>query len=963
MFRLLRTVSLQSLCLVWASLSTAPVWAAPTIANLSPRGLQIRGTTVLVLEGTDFDSETHLLLPFPVAQQSIRPGGSSTRIEIEVRLDEQAPVGLHLLRLVSAQGVSNPVMIGADELPQQPFAPQIDAPSVALHGSLSGTEILRTRISGRRGRRLAIDVEAQRLGSKLNPVVRLMDPRGTQVAWSPPQSHLAGDARCEAILPADGEYTIELHDRLYRVEAPGFFRLKVGALRFADLVFPLGVQQGHATELRVFAGGRAAEPSAAVRAEAALGLQPVDAADHLVLTGGQPRVLVSDHAEILEQEEPPASAKLQSVPRTPVGINGRLRTAGEEDRFLLDVKPQSRLRFDVLARRAGSPLDAVLILRAENGSELARGDDRPGTPDPALDFTVPDGVERLIVAVVDLQQRGGPEFIYRIDVQDLSRPDFSLALDSAQINIPAGATQVIRVQADRFAYQGPIRLTLGGLAESVTVAGNEIPPGVAIGLVSLTAPSTGGVHGLVSVLGTGTQDQVTVTRAARVPEDGLSRHQPWLREQVAVATAPPATIGLSWAPAVSEQKFVRGGKFPLRVSVSRAVGTAGSVRLRAMTTQLMPKRTVKKDNKDEMVDDVERAIRLEGTPVLAPEASEATVHLLVPTDLPSQTWGIVLVAELLGADANSVVVSVPSPPQTFEPVAPFSMELAGPAAIEVKAGGGETGQLTGRLIRTSGFDQPVTITLAALPEGYPAPQIALAADQSEFALPVRFPYGAAVAELKDSRLVAIATPNAERGDLVLRSNEIPVTLSVVPGEQPLAEPPLAIFEDEEKFLGYLNDGGGQLTLETADKHSGTASIKVTPDQRFSDKVPGLGLKIREQPGPGEYRYLRFAWKKRGGAAICVQLNHDGQWGPSPDNQTAKFRYHAGTGGECYGASVLIADQLPEEFVVVTRDLFADFGEFTLTGLALSPVDGEYGLFDHFYLGRATADFELVPAKP
>jgi hypothetical protein len=44
---------------------------------------------------------------------------------------------------------------------------------------------------------------------------------------------------------------------------------------------------------------------------------------------------------------------------------------------------------------------------------------------------------------------------------------------------------------------------------------------------------------------------------------------------------------------------------------------------------------------------------------------------------------------------------------------------------------------------------------------------------------------------------------------------------------------------------------------------------------------------------------------------------------------------------------------------VTRDLFADFGEFTLTGLALSPVDGEYALFDHIYLGATPEDFELV----
>ena len=54
-----------------------------------------------------------------------------------------------------------------------------------------------------------------------------------------------------------------------------------------------------------------------------------------------------------------------------------------------------------------------------------------------------------------------------------------------------------------------------------------------------------------------------------------------------------------------------------------------------------------------------------------------------------------------------------------------------------------------------------------------------------------------------------------------------------------------------------------------------------------------------------------------------------------------------------------AANLPAEFTVVTRDLFADFGEFTLTGIALTPVDGEFGLFDHIYLGTTPQDFELV----
>ena len=386
------------------------------------------------------------------------------------------------------------------------------------------------------------------------------------------------------------------------------------------------------------------------------------------------------------------------------------------------------------------------------------------------------------------------------------------------------------------------------------------------------------------------------------------------------------------------------------------------MRLRLQTTQIMPRKKVKKDKKDVMVDDLDRALRLADVPMLSGDSKQAEVELLVPTDLADRDWGLTLVAELLSADKKSVVQSVPGEVLSLQTRSPLNVELASAANIEVKAGGGETGTLAGKIVRASGFDHPVTVTLAALPKGYPAPKVIVAGDKDEFSLPVRFPYGTKAGELKNVKLVATAAPVAKKENLLVRSNELAVDLKVVPGEKPPGAKLLSIAEDPKKWISYLSKGGGKISLELGDKFSGDSSIKVTPDQRFNDLLPGLGLKIREKPAEGEFRYLQFAWKKKGGQSICLQLNHDGKWGPGgaarPD---AKFRYHSGPGPECYGASVLLDKKLPEEFVLVTRDLFADFGEFTLTGLALSPVDGEYGLFDHLFLARQESDLEA--AKP
>jgi hypothetical protein len=270
------------------------------------------------------------------------------------------------------------------------------------------------------------------------------------------------------------------------------------------------------------------------------------------------------------------------------------------------------------------------------------------------------------------------------------------------------------------------------------------------------------------------------------------------------------------------------------------------------------------------------------------------------------------------------------------------------------------GKIVGKVHRTGGYAQPVAVTLVGLPPKLRAPTATVPPDKVDFELPLSFPYGAPAGDLANVTLVASTIPDPKKPDALVRTDAIPVAVKVVPGDKPPPEQPLSVFDDQVAFLANLTEGGGQASLIADQKHSGLVSIRVTPDQRFNPALPGLGVNIREFPGPGEYRYLRFAWKKQGGQAICLQLNHDGKWGPA-DNNPAKFRYHAGPTGEVYGGSLAVDANLPAEFTVVTRDLFADFGEFKLTGIALSAVDGEFALFDHIYLGTKPEDFDL--AKP
>ncbi|MBY0523065.1 MAG: hypothetical protein K2R98_06685 [Gemmataceae bacterium] len=162
-----------------------------------------------------------------------------------------------------------------------------------------------------------------------------------------------------------------------------------------------------------------------------------------------------------------------------------------------------------------------------------------------------------------------------------------------------------------------------------------------------------------------------------------------------------------------------------------------------------------------------------------------------------------------------------------------------------------------------------------------------------------------------------------------------------------------LIEDEPEALirQLVNaDNGSAATRDDKDKFTGSCSIRVTPLQRYNTILDGWKYPIVEKPQPGEYRYIRFAWKKVGGRGIMVQFHTGaGSW---------EQRFVAGVPTVPWPARK-VAEQMPGGWEVVTRDLFKEFGGFVLTGLALTPMDGTAGLYDHMYLGRTIEDLDKV----
>ncbi len=195
--------------------------AEPTLRNLNVRGLQIGGTTTITVEGDDLGKAPRLLLPLR-AKQKLKPGNTDKQASFDVVFENEVTPGYYHLRIVTDDGVSLPLVIAVDRLRQMPFAASVDQQPVALHGSVNGSSTVATKFQGKAGQKVMIEVEAQRLGGKLRPIMHLVGPKKLQLAWAWGTPALFGDARLEATLPEDGAYAIAIHDAEYAAACVSF---------------------------------------------------------------------------------------------------------------------------------------------------------------------------------------------------------------------------------------------------------------------------------------------------------------------------------------------------------------------------------------------------------------------------------------------------------------------------------------------------------------------------------------------------------------------------------------------------------------------------------------------------------------------------------------------------------------------------------------------------------------------
>jgi len=493
-----------------AALSAAP----PSITELQPRGAQKGRPFTLTIAGQNLGEGARVISSLPATFTPMAPpaGMSESRYaSYLVELKEDVDVGVYPVRVQSADGLSNILLLSIGAFPEineeesQPGAQRnsndsiekaqsLPSSAITLNGALRGPERDVYRLQVKAGERRVFEVDARRAGSAVDPVIRVLDGAGKQIARSEDAALLQLDPRVDITFPVAGYYYVEIHDARFSGQAQNFYRLKTGTYTYPTEVFPLGGKRGETVDVSL----------GATRVKA--NLAKVHGSQTFVNLPDSPSLPLP----LAVGEFPEASEPVAGALTLPLTINARLSKPAEIDKYIVNVNPGEEYIFELQARELGtSKISGVIAVYDEAGKRLASAGDQPfavdvfavqassrTAGDPFLNFKVPDGVKKITVTVEDLARRGGQHYAYRLHASKAAE-DLQATIVTPALNLPAGGTALVNFSVDRRGYAGPLTIKALNLPPGIRMSGGVIPPdppesltprlGARRAMVSLTA--------------------------------------------------------------------------------------------------------------------------------------------------------------------------------------------------------------------------------------------------------------------------------------------------------------------------------------------------------------------------------------------------------------------------------------------------------------------------------------------
>ena len=340
------------------------------------------------------------------------------RVTVALTVAPDATPGERELRLSTPNGITNPLVFQVGRLPEvvktAPQAGPVDVqlPAV-INGQIAqgGTDAY--RFDAHAGQQLIVAVSARKLIPYISDAVpgwfqaaiTVRDSNGVEVAFAD-HYRFDPDPVLHYEVPAEGRYTLEIRDSIYRGREDFIYRIIVGDLPYLTDIFPLGGRIGTKTKVELAGWNLPARQTTVTSSTRNIALP--FAFDTL--------------PEALEKEPNDIVKTAQQV-KLPVIVNGRIGRAGDVDLFRFKGSKGDEIVAEITARRLGSPLDSMLRLVDAKGREIVANDDAEDRgaglqthhADSRIQVKLPAG-GTYYLQVSDAQRKGGSEYAYRLRI-------------------------------------------------------------------------------------------------------------------------------------------------------------------------------------------------------------------------------------------------------------------------------------------------------------------------------------------------------------------------------------------------------------------------------------------------------------------------------------------------------------------------------------------------------------------
>lgn len=519
--------------------------AEPSLSSLTPRGLLPGKPTEVTVKGQNLTSSTKLWSPCGIDVASVEVADDGKSLKCQLTPSDGATIRVVGVVAHDASGVSDPLLLMVDDLPSSEdnghnhsaAEAQTLSSGGAVDGEFDGPASDFYRIPMSKDQTLSFEIVAHRLGESVDPVMRLFDAAGHEIALADDNLGTGADCHLDFRSPIDQEVILEVRDNRFR---KGMYRLRVGDFPLVSSAFPLGARRG-ATARFGFVGDGASEDLMVIERLPLDGVQ-----ERMAISVKRPGGASSAMVEVAVSSVPETretDAGGTTVVTVPCAVNGRLSQTQEVDRYEFALVKGQRIHCRGDSRRFGTPVMLHLELFNSKSESVAQATAND-SDDCELNYTAgEEGLYQLVVR--DLVYRGGTSFTYRVAVETM--PDFDLVIkqdDQARTNFSVAADDravALNVTVQRHGYAGPIRLSTLPENPQLRLYNHTIAAGKNETRLYVVLPAEMPEHEFYGLQFVGTADPTVVEQ----PAQRIVRTEPTLRaRQAHVAYARPWADGL-----------------------------------------------------------------------------------------------------------------------------------------------------------------------------------------------------------------------------------------------------------------------------------------------------------------------------------------------------------------------------------------------------------------------------------